>query len=61
MLITETFLSIQGEGLQAGLPTYFIRLSGCNLDCSYCDTKYAHKKGYYESVNELISRIEKVK
>jgi len=39
--INETFLSIQGEGTCAGLPCFFIRLAGCNLRCSYCDTKYA--------------------
>ncbi len=39
--VSELFLSIQGEGLQAGLPCVFIRLQGCNLRCAYCDTRYA--------------------
>jgi len=39
--ICETFTSLQGEGLHAGLPCFFIRLSGCNLRCLYCDTGYA--------------------
>jgi len=39
MKISEIFLSIQGEGIETGLPTIFIRLSGCNLKCSWCDTK----------------------
>jgi 7-carboxy-7-deazaguanine synthase len=51
MQITEIFLSIQGEGLQSGLPTLFIRFSGCNLRCTYCDTKYS-----YEGGNEMTIR-----
>ena len=41
MRVNETFYSIQGEGPQIGMPALFIRLAGCNLDCSYCDSKYA--------------------
>ncbi len=40
--IVETFLSLQGESTHAGRPCWFIRLAGCNLSCSYCDTLYAH-------------------
>jgi 7-carboxy-7-deazaguanine synthase len=43
--ITEIFSSIQGEGLRQGEPTLFVRLSGCNLKCSFCDTKYAWNEG----------------
>ncbi len=52
--ITETFVSIQGEGLAAGLPCFFIRLSGCNLRCTYCDTRYAYTPGRKVSGKELI-------
>lgn len=41
MKITEVFYSIQGEGILTGMPSVFIRLAGCNLRCSWCDTKYA--------------------
>ena len=41
MKVVEIFKSIDGEGKRAGLPTTFIRLHGCNLSCSYCDSKYA--------------------
>lgn len=43
--VTETFTSIQGESTWAGLPCFFVRLSGCNLRCSYCDTTHAYPRG----------------
>lgn len=42
MRVVEIFESIEGEGVRAGLPVVFIRLAGCNLRCSYCDTKYSY-------------------
>jgi 7-carboxy-7-deazaguanine synthase len=51
--ITETFLSLQGEGQHSGLPCTFIRLTGCGLRCSYCDTAYAFYGGNWRSFEEL--------
>ncbi len=53
MKIYETFTSLQGEGLMMGVPTFFIRTSGCNLDCSWCDTKYAFEDGEDHDVTTL--------
>ncbi|HKM13904.1 MAG TPA: 7-carboxy-7-deazaguanine synthase QueE, partial [Candidatus Methanomethylophilaceae archaeon] len=53
MKIYETFTSLQGEGLMMGVPTFFIRTSGCNLDCYWCDTKYAFDEGKYYDVTAL--------
>lgn len=46
MKVVEIFKSIDGEGIRAGFPVTFVRLGGCNLQCSYCDTKYAWQKNY---------------
>ena len=51
--ITETFLSLQGEGAHSGLPCTFIRLTGCALRCTYCDTAYAFHGGSWKSFDEL--------
>lgn len=60
--ISEIFFSYQGEGIYIGTPTVFIRLSGCNLKCFYCDTKYAsilnNKKKY--SVSEVFEKVKKL-
>lgn len=45
--VNEIFLSIDGEGVRTGLPTVFIRLYGCNLKCSYCDTRYSCENSEY--------------
>ncbi len=56
MFISETFTSIQGEGLLAGVPSHFIRTSGCNLRCRWCDTPYAswEPEGERRAVRELV-------
>lgn len=57
MNINEIFYSLQGEGKWAGLPNIFIRTSGCNLRCSFCDTKYAYENGKIMSIKEIINQI----
>ncbi|MBF0541246.1 MAG: radical SAM protein [Nitrospirae bacterium] len=56
MKICEFFSSIQGESSYAGLPCFFIRLTGCNLRCSYCDTTYAYDEGTDYSIAEIIEK-----
>jgi 7-carboxy-7-deazaguanine synthase len=58
MVITEIFNSIQGEGTRAGLPCIFVRLTGCNLRCTWCDTAYAFHGGTKMSVDEVLARVE---
>ena len=60
MFITEIFKSIQGEGTRAGLPCIFVRLTGCNLRCTWCDTAYAFHGGTKLSVEEVISRVDEL-
>src|SRR3981189_2742577 len=57
MVITEIFKSIQGEGTRAGLPCIFVRLTGCNLRCTWCDTAYAFHGGQKVSVDEVMERV----
>lgn len=52
--ITEVFLSLQGESRTVGWPTVFIRLTGCPLRCSYCDSAYAFHGGQWRSIPDLI-------
>ncbi len=56
--VNEIFRSIQGESTYAGIPCVFVRLTGCNLRCSYCDTTYAYEEGIDMSVNEIVNKIE---
>jgi 7-carboxy-7-deazaguanine synthase len=58
MVITEIFKSIQGEGTRAGLPCIFVRLTGCNLRCTWCDTAYAFHGGKKMSVEEVLARVD---
>lgn len=60
MVITEIFNSIQGEGTRAGLPCIFVRLTGCNLRCTWCDTAYAFHGGKKMTVEEVVSRVDEL-
>ena len=55
--VNEIFYSIQGESSYAGRPCVFVRLTGCNLRCSYCDTRYAYDEGDDLEIGEIIDRI----
>jgi 7-carboxy-7-deazaguanine synthase len=55
--ISEIFLSLQGESTTVGLPTVFVRLTGCPLRCSYCDTEYAFRGGEYMEANAVVARV----
>ncbi len=57
MKIAEIFYSLQGEGLEIGLPTIFIRTSGCNLRCRWCDTEYAWEDGDEYTVERIKDKI----
>lgn len=57
MQITEIFRSIQGESTYAGLPCTFVRLTGCNLRCVWCDTEYSFYGGSKMSLDEVISKV----
>jgi 7-carboxy-7-deazaguanine synthase len=59
--INEIFYSIQGESSYVGFPTVFVRTSGCNLRCTYCDTTYAYYSGKMMSENDIIAEIQKHK
>lgn len=59
MLITELFASVQGEGVRVGLPTVFVRLSRCNLRCSWCDSAYTFTGGERMSVREVVAAVER--
>lgn len=57
MRITEIFYSIQGESTFAGLPCVFVRLTGCPLRCTWCDTDYAFYGGSDRSIDEIVARV----
>ena len=58
LLVCETFASLMGESSFAGLPGFFIRLSGCNLRCRYCDTTYAYAPGAERTITSLVAEAE---
>ena len=55
--ITEIFLSLQGESNTVGLPTVFVRLTGCPLRCQYCDTEYAFRGGEYLQHSDVLAQV----
>jgi 7-carboxy-7-deazaguanine synthase len=60
MVITEIFKSIQGEGTRAGLPCLFVRLTGCNLRCTWCDTAYAFYGGRKMSIEDVLAQVREL-
>ena len=58
--ITEVFHSLQGEADTVGVPTVFIRLTGCPLRCQYCDTAYAFHGGEWQTIDDLIRRVREL-
>ena len=58
LLINEFFLSIQGESSHAGRPCFFIRLTGCHLRCTYCDTEYAFHEGFRTTIDDCLQRAK---
>ncbi len=56
--ITEIFYSLQGESKTVGLPTVFIRLTGCPLRCQYCDTEYAFQGGDWWALDKIINEVK---
>lgn len=60
MKVCEIFTSIQGESTYAGVPCTFIRMTGCNLRCSYCDTVYAYEEGTELTEDEVVNKIHEI-
>lgn len=60
LVVNEIYLSLQGESTFAGLPCVFVRLTACNLRCSYCDTAYAFKEGEKRAVTEVVNIVREL-
>ena len=58
--ITEIFRSLQGEADTVGIPTVFVRLTGCPLRCQYCDTAYAFTGGEHKTLDEILARVREL-
>ncbi len=57
LTVNEIFYSIQGESVYSGRPCIFVRLTGCNLRCTYCDTQYAYEEGEKMEIAQILNRI----
>lgn len=60
MRICEIFRSLQGEGTLIGTPTTFVRTTGCNLDCTWCDTRYARQEGKEMTLEEILHQVQEL-
>ena len=60
LVVNEIYLSLQGESTFAGLPCVFIRLTGCDLRCSYCDTAYAFTEGKKQTLAEILEKVREL-
>lgn len=60
LVVNEIYVSLQGESTFAGLPCVFIRLTACNLRCSYCDTAYAFTEGRKRTFEEILEQVEQL-
>jgi 7-carboxy-7-deazaguanine synthase len=60
LVVNEVYLSLQGESTLAGLPCVFVRLTACNLRCSYCDTAYAFTEGSKRATEEIVSEVRRL-
>ena len=61
MKICEIFHSLQGEGIWIGATSVFVRTSGCNLDCKWCDTRYAREEGREMALDDILSEVARFK
>jgi 7-carboxy-7-deazaguanine synthase len=60
MQITEIYKSLQGESTYAGLPCVFVRLTGCNLRCSWCDSEYTFQGGHKMAIDEVLAEVSQL-
>ena len=60
LIVNEIYLSLQGESTFAGLPCIFVRLTACNLRCSYCDTAYAFTEGGKKSLPDMLAEVRRL-
>ena len=60
LVVNEIYLSLQGESTFAGLPCVFIRLTACDLRCSYCDTAYAFTEGKKKTLEEILEEVKEL-